>query len=347
VEEFPAAEVGGEELPDAVAEVGSAGPEAEASEETGADAEAEGETAQDAAPEAGAPVRKRRRERRRTRPRKESVSPEAEGDEATPDDGSGTLAPASEEGEDAPPELVAEETELLDALDLAEGAEESPEAAGEDAGDEGDEGDEGETESPEGESAASRNRKRRRRRRRRSGLALREDAPSADAPEAEPSPTALADVEAELLSAETGADPDVEEVVEAEIDDRDDEEEDEDEEPAAAPSEDGSAAERRARRSRFPNRRDGRRRPAMEQAVIENPSDPSGSPLRVDIQPGVGSRLIGRSIIGFREAYDIGGGDRAGVSFHVMVLDDGSQWRVKGSEDFDPWMERILPGEED
>lgn len=85
----------------------------------------------------------------------------------------------------------------------------------------------------------------------------------------------------------------------------------------------------------------------MEQALIENPDDPLSTPLRVDIQPGVGSRLIGRSIIGFREAYDIAGGDHAALSFQVMVLDDGSEWRVRGSEDFDPWLERMLPGEED
>jgi hypothetical protein len=348
VEEFPSAEVGTEELLDPAAEEISEEAEAAAEDST------ETEAPQDGTPEAGAPVRKRRRERRRTRSKKETPAPEAEADEAVPEAGAAILAPATEEGKEAPPELLAEETELLDAAGAPDDLTESPEAAGEDTGEEGDEDAENGSESAEGETAASRNRKRRRRRRRRSGLALREEAPldgapADEAPETAPPPPELADTEAELFSAETGADLETEEDVEAEFDREAEgpEEEDEDEEDSAAPSGDGAGADRRARRSRFPNRRDGRRRPAMEQAVIENPSDPSGSPLRVDIQPGVGTRLIGRSIIGFREAYDIGGGDRAAVSFHVMVLDDGSQWRVKGSDEFDPWLERIMPGEED
>jgi hypothetical protein len=333
-EEFPSAEAGASGVTGAAAETETATEEAPEAEEPGTEAS-------DAESDAAAPPRKRRRERRRTRPKKETAPPEAEGDEGTPEEGTGALAPASEEGEEAPPELAAEEAELLGALDRAEGSEETGEAVGEDTEEEDDENG-AET---EGESAASRGRKRRRRRRRRSGLTLREEAPIDEA--GETAVPDLADAEAELVSAETGADLETEEDVEAGIEQEEILAEEEDEEPAASPSEDGSATERRARRSRLPNRRDGRRRPAMEQAVIENPTDPGGSPLRVDIQPGVGTRLIGRSIIGFREAYDIGGGDRAAVSFHVMVLDDGSQWRVKGSDDFDPWFERILPGEDD
>jgi hypothetical protein len=252
--------------------------------------------------------------------------------------------PSSEEQQETSPEagdlpvgLEAEETELLEASSAV-----SEEAA--DVSEETDETTEESDEEAEAgeESAASKSRRRRRRRRRRGGLALREEAEEGgtEAPSEEPAEVPIQEAaapEEATLDVETGTAEDV-------ISDTEEATE-EAEEDNSESTETTSSFDRRHRRTRQPLHRKGRR-PVIEQALISNPEDPDASPLRVDIQPGVGKSLVGRSIIGFREAYDIGGGERPGISFQVLVLDDGSQWRIRGSDDFDPWLERLLPGED-
>ena len=261
-------------------------------------------------------------------------------------------------------ELGAEEAELLDAMDSIEGsglsiedadeasldAERLAEALGagefvagmEDEEDQllealqggesaplGDEELTDEEEDADGE-VDGQGRRRRRRRRRRGGLSIRTDGRKAAATESD---AEIADETPEPLIEASNVRVDRAPSREQPSDEDSDEEE-------VSPG-----TESRFRRTRQPLRRGRGRRPSIEQALIDDPGDPGSGPLRVDIQPGVGRRLVGKSIIGFREAYDIGSGEPTGISFQVMVLDDGTQWRMRGSDDYDPWLEQLAPGE--